>query len=79
MLSLKLPPPTLLRSKGLMAEDDLNALGKSRRILEASRLKLAAALANEMTPRERHEVIEQLLKTNQALKVIVEMLNKAGR
>jgi hypothetical protein len=48
-----------------MADDDLNALGKSRRVLEASRLKLAAALANEMTPDDRHEGIRQLLDTNQ--------------
>jgi hypothetical protein len=47
--------------------------------MEVSRLKLAAALANEMTPDDRHGVIRQLLDTNQALKVIVEILNKAGR
>jgi hypothetical protein len=50
--------------------DDLNALGKSRRVMEATRLKLAAAYANETTPDDRQEVIQQLLDTNQALKVI---------
>jgi hypothetical protein len=45
-----------------MADDDLDALGKSHRVLEASRLKLAAAPANEITPDHRYEVIRQLLE-----------------
>ena len=59
--------------------DDLSALGKSRRTLETSRLELAVALGNEMVPLDRHGVIEQLLEIDQAIKVIVEILNKGGR
>ena len=62
-----------------MTNDNLNALGKSRRTLEDSRLKLALSLGNEMVPLDRHEVIEQLLEIDQAIKVIVEILNKGGR
>ena len=62
-----------------MPNDNIDALGKSRRTLEDSRLKLALSLGNEMVPLDRHEVIEQLREIDQAIKVIVEILNKGGR